>query len=166
MADDLRAAIIRAVPTQRVEIVVGLSDREPGWIVRDRLNHERGPHLLRLLLGEQPLVPAGDLTASELRKQPPARVVRADRTTASGCGILGDGGILIGGTRGAAAHYRSSEAAVWQRGVRVAVVLGIGVGGLIHAKRPKHVVAKVLLPGFAAGLLYQLSGRHVEDVVV
>src|SRR3954471_7887536 len=109
MSDDLRAAIIRTVPTQRIEIVVGLSDREPGWIVRDRLNHERGPHLLRLLLGEQPLVAAGDFTASELRQQPTAHVVRADRKTACGCGILSDGGILIEGSLRAEAHDRSSE---------------------------------------------------------
>ena len=49
----LRAAIIRKVPAQGVEIVVRLRDGELGRIMRDRRDHRAGPHLLRLLFAKR-----------------------------------------------------------------------------------------------------------------
>ena len=102
------------------------------------VDHDAGPHLLRLFFGEQPLVAAGNLAVAELRQEPAAHVVGADREAAGGRGVLGDGRVLIERRLRAQAVDRSAASAVRTGVVGIGLELGVGVGRVVHSERARR----------------------------
>ena len=165
--DDLGAAIIRNVPAQSVEVEHAAGSRQiPAGSARIGVITTPVPHLRRLLLARRAVCRCRESSVAELRQEPAAHVVGADRKPARRRRILGDGRILVERRLAPSAVDRAVAAAVRPGVVGIGLELGVGVGRMVHSKRPEDVIVNVPLPSLAADFLDQLAGGHVEDVVV